>query len=178
MEKKRKWFTRNSKDVSNKMVQIGKLGASPPPPIKWLACIKILLPKLEVIFEFIKDLPVVLFVSGSEVNLLRWSMLHDQCSSWRVFVSAGCEARVVVMIEGAQYWYCFLEVSEKVNILCIIFFQIFIWNARVQHFGQRSILKQRWKGGITHRQPKCKMGRDQNGSNTCSASGAQQGGHP
>jgi hypothetical protein len=71
VDKKRKQFTRNSKDVSSKMVQIGKLGTSPPPPIKWLACIKILLPKLEVIFEFIRDSAVGSFVSGSKVNLLR-----------------------------------------------------------------------------------------------------------
>jgi hypothetical protein len=71
VEKKQKQFTGNSKDVSSKTVQIGKLGTSPPPPIKWSARIKILLPKLEVIFKFIRDSVVSSFVSGSEINLLR-----------------------------------------------------------------------------------------------------------
>jgi hypothetical protein len=44
---------------------------SPPPPIKWSAHIKTLLPKLELIFEFVTDLAVGSFVSGSEINLLR-----------------------------------------------------------------------------------------------------------
>ena len=70
VKNKYKSFTRNSKDVSSKTVQVGELGMSPPPPIKWLARIKILLSKLEVIFEFIREPAVGPFVSGSEVNLL------------------------------------------------------------------------------------------------------------
>jgi hypothetical protein len=66
-----KWLTRDSKDVSRKTVQIGKLGTSPQPPIKWMACIEILLPKLEVFLKFISDAAVRSFVSGSEVDLLR-----------------------------------------------------------------------------------------------------------
>jgi hypothetical protein len=44
---------------------------SPPPPINWSTCIKIFLPKLEIIFEFIRDSVVGSFVSGSEISLLR-----------------------------------------------------------------------------------------------------------
>ena len=102
VEKKYKSLTRNSKDISSKMVQVGKLGTSPSPPIKWLACIKIFLSKLEVIFEFIRNSVVGPLVSGSEVNLLGWSILQDWCGGWRAFVSARHEARVIVVIECVQ----------------------------------------------------------------------------
>ena len=127
------------------MVQIGKLGMSAPPPIKRSACIEILLSKLEVIFKFIRNLVVGSFVSGSKVNFLRWSILHNWHSNQMViFVSTWREVSILVMIEGVQHWFWFLKVGQKVSILCIICCQAFIWNARVQHFGQRLVLKLRY----------------------------------
>jgi hypothetical protein len=135
-------LTWDRKNITDKVIKIRELWASPNPPLKRLAWIKIFAGELEEFFKLVDNNPILLYISwgkvypfwraGISISIKRWLRLGFCWGS-----TASASGRYSVLIIEAVKWFevrfCSLNVHKKWLIGFTIIHKPLIHNLRIKN---------------------------------------------